>query len=480
MDQVRRVDWHYNSRMPTTLTVYGAAGEVTGSAYHVETDKASLLVDLGMFQGGRDADHKNRLPLPLRRKLDAVLLTHAHLDHTGRLPLLRKMNFNGPIHATPATIEMTGLILRDSAHVQAADIQRMNRRRERSGRPKLQPLYGPEEVEAILKQLQPVAYDQPVAVAPGIRAVFVEAGHMLGSSSIQLLIDDPGAPQPKRIVFSGDLGPRDAPTLREFHPFHQADLLLLESTYGDRDHRKFTDTVQEFTQIVKTVVERKGKILIPTFAVGRAQVLTLLLGYLFRNKIVPPFPVYLDSPMAAEAWKIFNQHRELFDADTLKFLRDGRLSEDLATLKITSTAEESKTINDCAGPCLVMAGAGMCNAGRILHHLRNNLWKPQTSVIIVGYQAAGSLGRLLVDGVKDVKIFGEWIRVAASIHTLGGFSAHAGQTDLMHWLAPAAGSRPGIVLTHGEDRARKPLAALIESTHKLSCSLPNFQDRFTL
>jgi metallo-beta-lactamase family protein len=293
---------------------------------------------------------------------------------------------------------------------------------------------------------------------------------MLGSASIQLIVEEDG--KTRRVVFSGDLGPRSAPILREFEPFQQADLVFLESTYGGRDHRSFPETVAEFERIVIDAVNCGGKMLVPTFAVGRAQLITLLLAKMFRAAKVKPFPIFLDSPMAVEATNIYARHVELFDDEMKAFIRDRPLAEDLKTMKPTPSADDSRAINDVRGACLVMAGAGMCNGGRILHHLRANLWKPETHVLIVGYQGQGSLGRRLVDGEKEVKIFGEKIAVKATIHTLGGFSAHAGQTDLMRWFDVIAPSNPRVVLTHGEDDQRGALARLIQQRHRLQSELP--------
>ncbi len=455
------------------ITLHGAAGgEVTGSAYQIQTERANVLVDFGMFQGMPHAEARNRVPSSLDvRQIDAVLVTHAHLDHTGRLPLLVRAGYAGPVFATPATIDITGLILHDSAKVQAQDIVRLNRKRERAGEDPVTPLYDNADVDRLLALCQPAPYDAPVPVAPGVTAHYVEAGHLLGSASIHLEIEDGG--RVKRVVFSGDLGPKGVPILRDAECLREAvQAVFLESTYGDRDHQPFPQTVDEFRSVLQAAVAAKGKILVPTFAVGRAQLLLVLLALMFRRKELPKFPLFLDSPMAAEASRIYIHHPELFDEELNGLRAERPIRADLDTLTVTATAEQSKTINDVPGPCLVLAGSGMCNAGRILHHLRQNLWRPETHVMIVGYQSEGTLGRALVEKAREVSIFGEKIAVRAQIHTLGGFSAHAGQTDLLDWFGCLAGGRPQVFLTHGEKRGREALALKIAERYELKPALP--------
>jgi metallo-beta-lactamase family protein len=457
------------------ITFCGAAGGVTGSAILLRTDRASVLIDFGMFQAVAHKAEWNHLPEEVDvRRLDAVVLTHAHLDHTGRLPLLVKAGYAGPVFCTEATVELAALVLRDSAKVQAQDVERLNRKRQRADDALLQPLYGASDVEKLLPLFRSVPYDQPVEVAPGVRARFVEAGHLLGSCSIQLCISE--GSQTRCVSFSGDLGPKGAPILKDAVGFQAADAVVLETTYGDRDHRPLAETVAEFERIVSEAVARKGKILVPTFAIGRAQLITYLLALMFRHKAVPKFPIFLDSPMAIEASRIYFRHVELFDEDFQALQRQRPLAEDLDTLKASPSAEDSKALNDVAGPCLIMAGAGMCNAGRILHHLKQNLWQSATSVIFVGFQGEGTLGRQIIDGAAKVSIFGEPVAVKASIHTLGGFSAHAGQTDLLRWFDQVAHCRPLTILNHGEPRSRDPFARLIEQKYQLQPRKPNLGD----
>ena len=461
------------------ITMHGAAGgEVTGSAYHVQTKEASVLVDCGMFQGGKKAEARNRPPTSAKQKLDAVLLTHAHLDHCGRLPLLARRGHKVQAFATAPTIDLAALILRDSARIQESDAERQNRKRARAGQDPVQPLYSVDDAEAAIQWLEPVPYGKPAQVAPGMKAVWTEAGHMLGSASIKLLVEEDG--RTKSVVFSGDLGPRGALILRDYEPFHAADMVFLETTYGDKDHRSFPETAREFATIVRDAVKSRGKILVPTFAVGRAQLLTTLLSGMVRKKITPAFPVFLDSPMAIEATKIYASHREVFDDDMIRYMSERPLREDLRLMKATPTAADSKEINDQAGPCLIMAGAGMCTAGRILHHFKENLWRPNTHVLIVGYQSPSSLGRRLVEGSDLVSIHGEKIAVKAEVHTMGGFSGHAGQTDLMRWYDVVAPSKPRLVLTHGEDRQRGAFAALVQKEYRIKPALPGLGDTIEL
>ena len=425
-----------------------------------------------MFQGGPDHDAKNVLSAGLlASRLDAVLLTHAHLDHVGRLPLLIKNGYEGDIYATGATSELAGVILRDSAKVQAYDVERRNRKRAAAGKPLLEPHYTPADVEQTLQRFRGIVeYDRPFAPARGITARYVDAGHMLGSASIELTVQEKG--KTWVVVFSGDIGPAGMAMLRDAVPFKRANIVFMESTYGDRDNKPLKETLAEFRSIVEEAVQTKSRMLVPAFAVGRTQQIIYHLDELFCAGVLKPFPIYLDSPMAIEASKIYRSHPDLFDEEATQMERACEIIHGEHHVTPTPTPEDSMKLNDIPGPCLIMAGAGMCNAGRILHHLRHGLPRPDTVVMIVGYQAEGSLGRQLVEGAKSVKIFGETVEVKARIHTLNGFSAHAGQTALLQWFGHLAPSKPIVVLTHGEPRGRDPLAELIRKRHGLTPVLP--------
>jgi len=452
---------------------------VTGSAYQVVTKDATILVDCGLFQGNRELKAKNRRKSNLEDgKLDAVVLTHGHLDHVGRLPLLTRNGYEGPIYATQPTIELATLILKDSLFLQQYDLQRENRKRARAKLPPLDPLFEEDDVRKLKQLVSPVKYDEPLEVAPGIQARFVDAGHVIGSSSIELTITENG--KKKVVVFSGDLGPRGAPLLNDPTPFEKADVVVMESTYGDRNHRSLHETAIEGRDIIARAVENGGKIFVPVFAVGRTQLLLYLLAGAFSRKTLAKFPIFLDSPMAIEATKIYGDNNELFDSEALEMVESGELRRQLAEVRTCPKPADSRALNDVEGPCLVMAGNGMCTGGRIMHHLSHNLPIPGTVILIVGFQSHGSLGRKLVEGAKSVKIFGKEVPVNASVHTMGGFSAHAGQTDLLEWFRVMAGSRPRTIITHGEDKARKAFGDLIHTEFGLQTEHPVLGDEIEI
>ena len=453
----------------------GAAGDVTGSAYHVTTSEASILVDCGFFQGSKEESAKNRRQAQLQNgKLDGVVLTHCHLDHIGRLPMLTRKGYKGPIYATRPTIDIATLILKDSLSLQKQDLKRQNQKRAQAKLPPLEPLFEETDVRKLKPLVTPVKYNQRFTVARGIEARLVDAGHVIGSASVELTVSENG--HKKVVVFSGDLGPRGAPLLNDPVPFQEANAVIMESTYGDRNHRSLHETAIEGREIIAKAIQEHAKILVPVFAVGRTQLLLYLLAGAFKKKTLPTFPIYLDSPMAIEATRVYGRNNELFDAEALEMAQSGDLRRSLSGAHRCAKPGESRALNDLSGPCLIMAGSGMCNGGRILHHLRHNLPVPETAVLIVGFQSHGTLGRKLVDGAKSVRIFGEEIPVRASVHTMGGFSAHAGQKDLLEWFGVVAPSRPRTIITHGEDPARQALSALIGKQFGLKTECPSLGD----
>ena len=453
----------------------GAAGDVTGSAYHVMTNQASVLVDCGFFQGKREESQKNRRTKQIEGgHVDAVVVTHGHLDHIGRLPLLTRNGYKGPIYGTRPTLDIARLILKDSLHLQKQDLKRQNQKRARNKQPPLAPLFEEPDVRKLKNLATPVRYKQKFNVAPGIEARLVDAGHVIGSASVELTVTENG--HKKVIVFSGDLGPRGAPVLKDPEPFKEADVVIMESTYGDRNHRSMHDTAIEGREIISKAIVDKAKVLVPVFAVGRTQLLLYLLAGAFKNKTLPRFPIYLDSPMAIEATRVYGRNSELFDEEALGMVESGELRKNLNSATPCTSPGESRALNSVKGPCVIMAGSGMCTGCRIMHHLRNNLPIPETAVLIVGFQSPGTLGRKLVDGAESVMIFGEEVPVRASIHTMGGFSAHADQTGLLDWFSRIAPSKPRTIITHGEDRARTALSDLIRSRYGVTTECPDLDD----
>ena len=451
----------------TRLSFFGAAGEVTGSCTMVETGNTRFLVDCGMFQGGSEARLKNQQALEFDgdvRDIDFVLLTHAHIDHSGLLPRLSVLGYRGPIYTTPASIDLLGVLLPDSAHIQEKEAEwqlRHRRRGEKVTRGVQAPLYSVTAAHATLEQLRPAPYGQTIRPADGVEVRFHDAGHILGSAWLEIVLHIGGRNQV--LVFSGDLGMRDRLVLRDPEkPELVADALLVESTYGDRLHRPMQETEDEIVAAFERTRKSRGNLLIPSFAVGRTQEVIYLLADLVRSGRLQPLQVYVDSPMANEATRITLSHPELLDAETLGLIAWMKANPGLMKVEFVADAEQSKALNTIREGAVIISASGMCDAGRIKYHLRENLPRSECGVLIVGFQAAGTLGRRLVDGARLVKIFGEPVPVRAQIHTVGGLSAHADQAALLNWLSGFRQPPGQTFLIHGESGARAAFAQAIE------------------
>jgi len=439
------------------LTFYGATEGVTGSAYLLETGQAAILLECGLYQGSREEEKTNQEPFPFDiSKLDAVVLSHAHLDHSGRLPKLVADGYNGPLYMTYPTCELLEVMLKDAASLQERDAEWENKRRRRAGKSEIEPLYTLEDVEATLALCNGFSYGHRSEVAHGVEVCFHDAGHILGASIVEIFIAEEGAE--KKLVFSGDLGNSYAALLRDPETIEEADVLLLESTYGDRDHRPMDETLEEFENIIVEASENGGNILIPSFAVGRTQEIIFRLGELYQKGKLRHQAVYLDSPMAIAVTEIYHRYQNIFnsdDVDTLGKGKTGSLHTFLPVLRYSPTTEESMALNKIEAGAIIIAGSGMCTGGRIRHHFKHNLWRRNAHVVIVGYQAIGTPGRALVDGAKTFRMGGEEIAVNAAIHTLGGFSAHASQSQLLEWINNFRKPHPRLYLVHGEQDTKK-------------------------
>ena len=434
------------------LTFLGATQQVTGSCYLLETrDGAKVLLECGMRQGHHEAEEGNRAPFAFDpNSLNAVVLSHAHLDHSGLLPRLVATGYRGPIFATEATCELLELMLLDSAHLQERDAEWENKWRARSGQPAITAVYTVADVEQTLKQLQPLAYACEQQVAAGVRVTYHDAGHILGSAIVELLIEDHHLQ--RRLVFSGDLGNTCSPLMHDPQTLTRADVLMMESTYGDRDHRCTEETLDELAAILQAAHRGGGNVLIPSFAVGRTQDLIYYLGRFYQEGRLPQQVVFLDSPMAIRANAVYSHYREQLDRGDRTRLgaKGGKRVEDwLPILRCTASPDESMAINRITSGAIIIAGSGMCTGGRIVHHLKHNLWRPECHVVFPGFQARGTLGRNIVDGASSVKVLHQPIAVKAQIHTLGGFSAHAGQSQLLDWVKHFE-HHPELYLVHGE------------------------------
>ncbi|MFA6222749.1 MAG: MBL fold metallo-hydrolase [Desulfomonilaceae bacterium] len=459
------------------VTCFGGAGSVTGSNYLLETsDGRKLIVDCGLFQGAKDMELRNWEPWGYEPKaIKNLILTHAHIDHSGRIPKFVKDGFNGRIITSPPTAELCQVMLLDSAHVQEMEAEWKTRKNSRRARTGSTPLYTTKDATESLKFFVPFELDKIFDVEPGIKARLRNAGHVLGSSIVELWVQDEGSQT--KIVFSGDLGKHDQLIVKDPSEISEADDLFIESTYGDRLHRNFQDSKAEFLEAIHYALSNREKVIIPAFALERTQEVLYLLGEFLRSGQIPNIPIYLDSPLAIKATEIFRNNKQYYDQATQAIVEQGFDPFSMPNLKLTPSTQDSMKINEVKGSAIIISANGMCSAGRIKHHLKHNLWRPGASIIIAGFQAQGATGRQIVDGAKTVTIFGEKVAVKAKVFTIGGLSAHADQADLLAWVGHFAGkSKPRVFVTHGEPRSSNALAIKIREQWGLDAYVPQWRE----
>lgn len=443
----------------------GASTGVTGSCHLLTSGEHKILLDCGQFQGGKAQDALNYEKFPFEpSEIECVVLSHAHIDHCGRLPLLTKRGFEGKIYCTDATADLLSVMLKDSAYIHEKETEWKNRKAERAGREQVEPLYTIEDAEKTLSLVSPILYDQQIAINPDMKIVFNDAGHILGSAITELWVTEDD--KESKIVFSGDLGMEGRPILRDPTYIKKADYVIMETTYGNRIHKELGSGVEKLIEIIINTTRRGGNVVIPSFAVGRTQELIYELNRFYDSnneyrKELDKIFVYVDSPMATTATEIFRRNAQVFDEETREYILKGDNPLEFKNLKFTRSSKESQDLNFNKEPKIIISASGMCEAGRIRHHLKHNLWNPKNSIVFVGYQGQGTLGRSLVEGVKMVTLFGEEIQVNAEIHNLEGFSGHADQNGLFAWLAHFEQRPKQIFLVHGEEDSKKDFAKLV-------------------
>lgn len=458
----------------------GAAGIVTGSCFVIDAAGSRFAIDCGLFQGSKETKEKNYLDFAVTpSSIQFLVLTHAHIDHSGLLPKLVKKGFNGPIYCTSATRELISVMLPDSAHIQAMEVERKNRKLGRAGEPLIEPIYTVEDTEQCMGLVKIIDYDEVIELAPGIEVRMRDAGHILGSGIAELWIEEEGIKT--KIVFSGDLGQGEQPIIKDPTIIESADYVVMESTYGNRFHQKTVNRSEQLLDVIQGAMKRGGNLVIPAFAVERTQDLLYDLSLLFGSgQLDKGIDVIIDSPLAVAATEIFQNNSEYYDHETRERIAKGMHPLKMPNVKFTHSQEESVALNSRLGNTIIISASGMCDAGRIKHHLKHNLWRPESTVLFVGYQAEGSLGRRILEGEKVVRIHGEEVAVKADVKTIGAYSAHADQGGLMEWLGDFSQRPRQVILVHGEEDSQKALSERIENELKIPVLIPRWLDEMEI
>lgn len=460
------------------LHCFGATQEVTGSCFLIENQNKKILIDCGLIQGRAIDEKRNYEPFPFNPKeIDAVILTHAHIDHSGKLPVLIKNGFAGKIISHPATIDLCEIMLKDAGFLNEKDVEQLNHKRERKGLDYIQPLYTVKDAVDTMRFFSPLDYNQIDEILPNIKIRLLDAGHILGSAIVEIWLSEKGVS--RKIVFSGDLGRQELPILQDPTFIKEADVVIMESTYGDRNLPAWKDTIKEFSRIIDEALAAKGNILIPSFAVGRSQEILYSLFVNYDKLPLQNTYIFLDSPMAIEVTKVYTKHWKLYDKAAKNLIKTSGSPYQLPNLRLTVDTAQSMSINQIKQGAIIIAGSGMCDGGRIRHHLKHNIWRKQCHLLFVGYQAHGTLGRTILEGATEIRLWGERIRVAAKVHSIDGFSAHADQATLLKWYSHFE-NKPPLILVHGETSALSVLQNEIYQRFTVHPWIPKYKEIYDL
>lgn len=461
------------------ISFMGAVHTVTGSMHIIETNGNRILLDCGLFQGRRkEAFERNRTLLFDPTSIDVMVLSHAHIDHSGNIPTLVKLGFKGRIFTTSATVDLCDIMLLDSAHIQEKDVEFVNKKRDKQGKNLFEPLYTQDDAVRAMEYFSPVPYEETVQILPGVEVTYHDAGHLLGSAVTTLQISENGSK--KKITFTGDLGRKRMPILKDPTPIKETDYLITESTYGDRLHDKEEDVKSHLERLITKIISNKGKLIIPAFSVGRTQTIVFFLNQLYSEKRIPDIPVFVDSPLSTRATEVFSRHEDCFDTETIRMMMKGRDPFTFKSLNYVRDVEESKKLNSMDGPMVIISASGMCESGRILHHLANNIENRRNIILIIGFQAENTLGRRIEEGLSPIRIFGEEYEIIASVEVIDALSAHADRNEFAEYFDNIETKLESAFIVHGEIGQSNALAEMLKSRYGWTAIIPSPEETFQI